>query len=56
MAFAFGFGPVLIRGAGVQDLVVVQKLDIAGLEIHIEADVVVVCQMIHKVHGFDLLR
>jgi hypothetical protein len=54
MAFAFGLGIILVSGAGVQDLVIVQELDVARLKVHVEAKRVARSQIVEQVHRFDL--
>ncbi len=54
MAFTGRFRVVLIRGAGMENLVVVQKLDISWLKIHIQAKGVTGSQLVEQIHGFKL--
>ena len=54
MAPAGWLGVIVVRGAGVKDLVVVQELDVAGAKIHVQADGVAGSQRVDHIHGFDL--
>ena len=55
MPLALGLRPILIIGAIVQDHVVVDELDIAGLELDVEIVGLVVGQRVEQVERFDLL-
>ena len=55
MPLALDLGPILVRRAGVQDRVVVQELDVARHEIHVEPQFGVARQFAEHVERFGIL-
>src|SRR5438105_8193577 len=52
---ALGLGPVLVFAAAVHDDVVVEVLDVALLEHHVDAELVALRERLHVLHRFHLL-
>jgi hypothetical protein len=55
VALALDFGPVLVSRAGVQNRVIVQELDVAWHEIHVEPQFGVTRQFVEHVERLDIL-